>query len=543
MSLIITAVMIVYILLLGLFTALPARKHHWIMTLIRTGIILVSVVIAVPVSKAIAGALSGTLSPMFDGLLSGDIGELVEHAPILKDTVSLMVTLIIAPVVFLLLFLVIRGILSIAASIVEKTVPYFKERRPKKGTVEVPNNTAISMPVGAANGILVALVTLIPLCGYIGLISTFMGMANMGASEEPETSISVTVPSVDYLADKEATDAPAGEEEGGMMATFNEILENPMIGAVNTIGSPVFDWMTTGKVTGLSGDVSFTIGKDIPQLIDSLSAFTEAMSLTQDGEMTEDDKQAMMDAVDGLMSSDWVAEVMAETLGYMASQWKDGNSVMGMEAPDMGDGVMKPVMNKMWDILATENKETIREDLKTITVVLADLMALGFGADDSDQEAMMAQLGGGENSTLSHMMSALEANAHLAPLAEEIRTMTLRLVSQAMGDALKNTDQYDGVMTNVASIFNDVRNLPAEERKETLRTSIKEAFAEQDIDVPEDVAVELSEKAIADLSADGQEITEEALKNYFIENMDENVDAVGGDLNDALPDGTIPEQD
>jgi hypothetical protein len=213
-----------------------------------------------------------------------------------------------------------------------------------------------------------------------------------------------------------------------------------------------------------------------------------------------------------------------------------------MDAPDVGDGVMKPVMDKMWDILATENKENVRADLKTITVVLADLMSLGFGGD-GDKQAMMSQLGGGENSTLSHMMGELEANEHLAPLADEIRAMTLRLVSQTMGDALKNTDQYDGVISGVATVFNDVREMPAEERKEVLRTEVKKAFAEQDIDVPEDVAVELSEKAIADLSANGEEITEDALKNYFIEHMDETTDAVGGavegDITDALPEGTV----
>ena len=259
--------------------------------------------------------------------------------------------------------------------------------------------------------------------------------------------------------------------------------------------------------------------------------------------MTEADSQEMMGAVDFLMESDWVAEVMAETLGYMASQWKNGNAALGMEAPDVGDGVMKPVMDKMWDILATENKENVRADLKTITIVLSDLMSLGFSNSEGDQQEMMAQLGGGENSTLSHMMSALRDNPHLAPLADELRTLSLRLVSQAMGDALKNTDQYDGVISNVATAFNDVLDLPAEERRESLQNAVKTSFAEQDIDVPEDVAVELAEKAIEDLGGDG-EITDEELKNYFIENMDDTANtvdgAVEGEITDVLPEGSIP---
>ena len=543
-GLIITLVMIAYVLLLGLFTALPARKHHWIMALVRTGIIVVSVIIAVPVSKVIAGAVSGTLAPMFDGLLSGDIGELVEHAPILKESVELMVALIIAPLVFLVLFIVIRGVLAIAALIVEKTVPYFKERNPKKGTKKDPHNTAIAMPVGAFNGILVALVTLIPLCGYIGLVSGFMSLLDMGNTQSaPESSVSVVAPSVEYLASETTADftqqrAPA-EEEDEMMATVKEVLENPMIGAVNTVGRPVFNWMTSGKVHGTTGDVDFSLSKDLPHLAQSLTGFVDAMALTEDGNMTEEDKKALLDAVDFLMESDWVAEVMAQTIGYMATQWKQGETVMGIAAPDIGDDMVQPMMNKMWDILATESKETIREDLETLTIVLSDLMSLGFATADGDNQAVITQLAGGENSTLSHMIQTLEANAHMAPLVDEIRALSLRLVSRTMGDALKNTDQYDEVISNVAEVFNDVANMPAEQRQEVLKTKVKEAFATQEIDVPEDLAVELSEKAIADLSANGEPITDEALKNYFIDHMDENVGAVGDSLPDGLPEGSV----
>lgn len=575
MSFAITAVLILYVLLMGFLTAFPARKHYWVMALIRTGIIAVSAVISVPVSKAIAGALSGSLSSVFDGLFSGEIGELVEHAPILKDSVSLMVTLMIAPIIFLFLFLILRGILGIAALIVEKTVPYFKERHPKKGDKKDPNNTAIAVPVGAFNGVLFALITLIPLCGYVGLISSFMGLADLGESDPADDNGAYVagVPSVDYLSDMGIYDPNEDgnykseddgiykpdedgnyksddegrydaneDEEDGMMATFQEILDNPMIGAVNVVGNPLFDWMTTGKVEGSTGDVKFSLKNDLSHLVESLDGFVKAIELTEDGDMTAEDQQAMMDAVDFLMESDWVAEVMAQTLGYMANQWQNGQSALGIDAPSV-DGALKPVMDKMWEILATENKETIREDLRTLTVVLGDLMSLGNAGVDGDQQAMLDKLGG-ENSVFTHMMQTLDGNEHMKPLADELRAASLRLVSQAMGDALKNTDQYDGVISNVATVLNDVANMPAEERKETLRTEVKRAFAEQDIDVPEDVAVELSEKAIADLTADGQEITEESLKNYFIENMDESLDAVGGavdgDLTDALPEGSIP---
>jgi len=75
MTTIVSVVILVYIALLALFTALPARKYHWSMALVRTGIIIVSVVIAVPVAQAIAGSLAGMISPMVEDMLGG--GDMV----------------------------------------------------------------------------------------------------------------------------------------------------------------------------------------------------------------------------------------------------------------------------------------------------------------------------------------------------------------------------------------------------------------------------------------------------------------------------------
>ena len=531
---ILSIAMIVYVLVLGLLTALPARKHHWIMALIRTGIIILSVVVAVPVSKAIAGVVASPLAPMFEGLLGslGEISDLMTHAPILEQSIQLMFTLILVPAVFLFVFLILRGILSLVAWIVGKFVPFFKTRSLK--------NTAIAMPVGALNGILVALITLVPICGYVMMFGSLTGLMDMGGEEQNppagQEEVMAYAPSYDYLSDAveggaEAETTPEGE--GDLLGGLTDLTENPVIKVLGTVGTPLFDWMMTGTVDGGAGDVSFCVTKDLPHLVDSVTGFTNAFSLSEDGEMSAEDKQAMLDAVDYLMESDWVAEVMAQSIGYMATQWQNGESFMGMEAPDMGE-MLQPVMNKAWEVLSTENGDTLRQDLRTVTEVLADLMSLGFGGEGMDSEHLMGQLG--SEGALAHMMQVLGENEHMAVLADEIRTLSLKLAASAMGDALKNTDQYDGVMNNMADSLNNVLELPAEERREVLQQSVKEAFAEQEIDVPEEVAVEMSEKAIADLGGDG-EITGDELKNYFIEHMDENAEDLGGAIDEETFEG------
>lgn len=525
---ILSAIMVVYILLLGFLTALFARKHHWVIALIRTGVIIVSVVISVPISQAIAGALGGLISPLFEGILGGvlgDFGDLMTHIPVLEQSLHLAMSLMIVPVIFGVVFLVLRAILSLVVRIVSKFVPFFK----KKGL----KNTAIAIPVGALNGVLIAMVTLVPLCGYFMMVSSFTSMMGLSAEEQaPTQEVVAYMPSYEVLEQTQEAQTE-GEELVDGMASLNNMANSPLIKVVNTLGMPLFDWMTTGTVEGGAGDVSFSLRKDIPHLTNSLGELSDAMTLIQDQNVTDEDKQALTDAVDNMLSSDWVAEVMAQAISHMATQWKNGESFMGQEAPDMGE-MMKPIMDKTWEILSTENGANLRQDLGTVTNVLADLMSLGFLGDGADKEQLMSQLG--KDSALSHMLQELGDNPHMAVLADEIRALGVRLASSVMGDALLNSDQYDGMMENIATSLNDVLDVPAEERKAVVQTAVKDAFAEHEIDIPEDVAVEMSEKAIADLGEDG-EITGDELKNYFVEHMDEGMGAIGdiGDID--LPEG------
>ncbi len=564
MTTIVSVVILVYIALLGLFAALPARKYHWSMALVRTGIIIVSAVIAVPVAQAIAGSLAGMISPMVEDMLGGgdmaDLSELMTHAPILEESVVLMAGLLITPILFLLLFIVIRGILGIAGIIVSKTVPFFKTKAPK--------NTAIAVPVGAFNGVLIALITLIPIFGYIMMANSIMDVLDMGGDENnngEQQEVMAVAPSYDYLSDMmdkqpsmdegmkdenhyENKDQYNGNDHDGsnqdegddLLSELLEVLDNPVIGAVNTVGSPLFDWMTTGRVKGGEGDkaysVNFTLSKDLPHLTESVMDLADSFAGMDDGQFTNDEKEAMVAAVDNLLASDWVAEVMAQSISYIAGQWKEGKEFMGMPPLEIGD-MLQPILDTTWDVLATENGDTLRKDMKTITEILADLMTLGFLEENGDNQDLMTQLAGGENSTLSHIMQVLGENEHMAILADEIRGLGLRLVSDVMGDTLKNTTEYDGMMDTVAEHLNAVKDLPKEERKEFLQENIKTAFADQEIDVPEDLAVEMAEKAITDLEAQGDEITGENLKQYFIDHMDENVEDLGGAVDEETFEG------
>ena len=141
----------------------------------------------------------------------------------------------------------------------------------------------------------------------------------------------------------------------------------------------------------------------------------------------------------------------------------------------------------------------------------------------------MAKMGDG---FLSGLMNKLTSNPHMAPLAAEVQTLTVRVVSSVLGDALKNTDKYDGLIDQFAGKLDSVLEMAKEERSELLSDTVKQIFAEYEVDVPPEVVIELSEKAITELGADGK-IDAEELKQFLIDHAGE-LDFAGDILDDFV---------
>lgn len=523
----ITLGLVLYVAVFGLLTALPARKRHWIMALVRTGVIAVSVIVSVPLSKVIAGKISDGIWGLVEPFLGADLQKFMGDVPLVDESVRLIVSLLIAPLVFIILFLLLRGILSIVVYIVERVVPPLRKRGLR--------NTAIAMPLGAVNGVLVAIITLIPLCGYASLAA---GTANAFDAEPAvddtpvQEEMAVEMPDYDAMV----SDAPASAEslsvsselEGlnSVLDVVGEVGSDPIIKALDTIGKPLFKWMTTGKLH--NGEVSFSLTEELPHLTESAGELVEVVEGLEDKDFSTEDKDELVQVIRTLLESDWVATITSESIGNIADTWLAGEAFMGISEPNVGS-LLQPSLTVALKVLSTENAETLRRDMDTVMEVLTELMTAGFLTDSPDYEQLLSALG--ENGLLSELMATLNENAHMAPLASELKSLSVRVVSSVMGDTLKNSTEYDPLIDNVAQELNNVLDLPAEERKEVVQETVKQAFAEYDIAVPEDVAIELSEQAITELGDDG-EIGSDELKSYLVDHIDEGVDIADDAINE-----------
>ncbi len=536
----ITLGLVLYVAIIGLLTALPARKRHWIMAVVRTGIIAISAIVSVPLSKFISSKISNAIWGLVEPRLGDDLQKFMGDVPLVDESVRLIASLLIAPLIFIVLFLLFRGILGIVAIIVERVVPPLRKRGLR--------NTAVAMPIGAVNGILVAIITLVPLCGYVSLAA---GMANafdskptadneaaqeeiVGEMPDYDALMSPTHASTEVLADSSELD---GLNE--VLDIVGEVGSDPVIKAMDAIGKPLFKWMTSGKLD--NGKIPFSLTTDLPHLTKSAGELVDLMENQKDKDFSTEDKDALIHAMHTLLESDWVASVMAESISNITDTWLEGEAFMGIAPPNVGS-LLQPSLDIALKVLSTEDADTLRRDMDTIMEVLTELMTAGFLTDTPDYEQLMTALG--ENGLLGELMTTLGENAHMAPLASELKSLSVRLVSSVMGDTLKNSTEYDPLIEEVAQELTGILDLPEEERKKVIQQSVKQAFADYDIAVPEDVVLELSEQAITELGGDG-EIGSEELKNFLIDHIDEGADitddVIGDDFFENNAD-LIPDQ-
>lgn len=526
MNAILTMAIVVYVALIALLTALPARKRHWSMVLLRTGVIGASAIVSVPLSKLIADEIGQRLYGVVEPRLPADLQTFMGEVPLVAESAQLIVSLLIAPLLFLVLFLVLRAVLCLIVWIVERVVPALRERSLR--------NSAIAVPIGAVNGILVALVTLITLCGYVALSTDAISL--LGDQAEPlQEEILAPAPEhirVDALS-YEIETPETTEDIQVVLDVSEEIGDNPLISVLNTVGTPLFHEMTSGTLE--DGSIEFVLAEELPHLTESAGQLVDALERFEDEDVTKEDTEALMSAVQNLLSSDWVAEVAADSVSFIAETWQDGEAFMGMEAPQVG-GMLQPVLDTALTVLSTESAENLRADVETVLTVMSDLMAAGLLSDDPDYQSMLEELG--KDGLISRLMETLNANPHMAPLAEELKAVSVKIVSSVLGETLKNTEEYDPLIENVAGQLTDVIHMSKEERDPIVRDAVKSAFEEYGVTVPEDVAVEFSEKALAEVGEDGT-VDADELKQYLIDNIDEGMelgDDIFGDEDIDIPD-------
>ena len=500
-SLIVTLAIALYAAILGLIYMLKARKRSWVMSIVRICVTIGCAIAAIFLTRMLAEMAADTVYELLRPYMGDEIVGFLDSVPVGAEGMRVLAALLVSPLLYLLVFLVLRWCVSLVVWIVEKCVPFLR-RRSLRG---------VSMPLGALNGVLVAVVTLVPLCGYLMLCAHLMGTAvDSGILES--SLVRENLPSVT-------------EEE--VVELVDAVENHPVAsGIYETVGRPIFTALTTAPLdtTDTHGVVvELELERELCGILVMAAHGVDVMESFEKETYTAADKELLFVTADSLFASDWIRILAADTLAALSESWLENKEFAGIERPSM-EATLNPTVNRLLEVLASETPDTLEEDIHDILDVVGDLKVNGLLAQTSDYTALVQKLG--ESGLLTEMLDTLEQNQRLRILADELKALSVRLVSNMLGVDKLQSGEYMEMMGNVASSLTDALTMSDEERDAWLKESIQTNFAGQGYDVPDDVALKMSQQMMDELGADG-EITADELTDYMVEHAGEGFDAVG----------------
>jgi hypothetical protein len=376
--------------------------------------------------------------------------------------------------------------------------------------------------VGAANGALVAAVVLIPLCGFLMLGSSLLHTFH-------------DADMMDTAFVRENIMEPLALEENDAEELADIIEADPVIAIVyNTIGQPVFETLTTASLDATESHgavIPMHLQTELCGLLKAAGYGLEVVDSFDKEDYTPEDKELLFATADTLFDSEWIKYLATDTLVAMSESWLDGEEFAGMERPKM-DAALNPTFNRILEVLSAENDATLEEDIHSILDVIGDLLVSDLLGEDDDYTEMVQRLG--QSGLLTDMLAKLEANERLAPLAAELKALSIRLVSNMLGVDKLQSGEYAEMMNNVADTLTQSLAMSEAERDAMILDSVKNNFADQGFDVPDDVALKMSHQMIDELGADG-EITKDELTDYLVNHADEGLSIAPDQIPDDLP--------
>lgn len=511
-SLLIALPLLLYVVLSGLSAMLKARKRSWVMAVVRLIITVAAAVAALPlttycVEMGADFAYDEVLIPALDK----DLVAFFTEVPVGAEGLRVLAGLILAPIVYIVIFVLLRWALNILAWIVEKCVPALRRR----------TRLYFALPLGALTGIIVSVVILIPVCGY-AMLGTNMFHTFMGTELGQDIVSGGALESVG-LTEEDLNGIVSDAENNVVMTTVYQ-----------TVGKPVFRALTTDELnTSVTHGktVEINLESELCGLLKTAGYAVEVLESFDKEDYTAEDKELLFVTADTFFTSDWVRMLAADTLAAMAGDWLEDEDFAGIDRPEL-DVNLDPTFNLILELLATETADTLEKDIHDILDVVGDLLVYDLLGSDADYADMVQSMG--KSGLLSQMLAKLEANERMAPLAAELKNLGVRLVSNMLGiDQLKN-GEYAEMMGNVAGTLTESLSMSQEERDAMVLESIKNNFGDQGFDVPDDVALQMANKMIDELGADG-EITGDELTQYMIRNVDEGFEYIPEDIPDNIP--------
>lgn len=455
----------------------------------KTLITLASLFLAVFSSIVITNFTSDFFARFSASLIKSliDISDFSEKLPSIIKIITAYADALVAPIVFLVTFFVMRGIIAIVMAIVNKAV----SKRLESGKYEpedAPNyrkkpNLTNGL-LGALCGLMVVVICISPVMGSIKIIGKTFN--NMNAN----------------------TDA-LGIRIKSSVTQYVDKCSNDLVGNVFYYcgGNLIYRSTASSKLN----ENYFGIEREIDGTFNTLNDIMNVSNTINNlGSATEEEKNELRNLGSNINKAETLKTVAADIVPVLAKKWANNEPYEGVEKPKVNKAA-NTFFNQMLHVCKQSTSETVGDDLSTLINVYIIAFENDILASENYKE-MLEQAK--KTGAFDLIKKELEKNPRMAGISLELDNMTIRSVATAIQSF--NIENYDALMGDVTDTLNKAMKLEGQERLDYVNDLTKSYIHQYGIDIGDDVAEEISARLVEELvDHRNTEITVDDIKAFM----------------------------
>lgn len=453
---------LVFFIVVGLLLGLSRGFKK---SLVRFGVVLLSAVLAVILAMSVSADLLNTpigelpvnVSDMLlvDGepqsadtpllpaikemlLADKDIGDLIEIAPTLVNFILVTPQVLIAEILFVVFFFLLKLLLGIPELIVTSIV--FRNDK-KKGKKKL---RWAGLAVGAVQGLLCACVIMVPVLGSLNLVGAFIDATKTLPARNDGTK-SEFVMTVEELEETFYLPATTNAGYGIMKYTGMRFL------CVQT-------FKTLSNVTYEDTDICYF--QEVEDLVPATMPLVEMLD-TDFAELDEEGIEHLRVLVDALNESHLVSATIGEVVTGVAEKLKNDETILGITLPEDMDEKTNLFIHDVLDTFAHATVEEVPKDLPHIVDLVGVLVKHDVFAVEEEETSLEDLIQDKDFSV--EFLDAMVHSTLLSPVAiSAINDLGIDTLADTLQAPHNDAEARDIMLNYVVNALNDVLNSETE---------------------------------------------------------------------------------
>ena len=447
--------------------------------------IFLSLVLTQPVSNLLVNPIANLLKKLVN------LSALENTVPSLPLVIGAYADALISPLIFLILFFLIRAIIAIVVLIV------MRSREKKKidtNNYENEDAPAFKKNPKAASGV-VGFV-----CGIL-LITTFTAPI-MGTLKVAEKTFSAVNNNSDVY----------GAKINSKAVSVIKLFSKDMIG--NALYYCGGNLIYKASATSMLNDNYFQLENEAVQTVNTADDLMLVTSILGNiNSSTEEQRNSMKVLGKEINKAETLKTVAADIVPELSKNWLDGKPYLGTDKPKFNK-ISESVFNKMLYVCKSSTVDTVGDDLNT----LLNVYMIAYEHD---------MLVSGDYKTVIEtdlIRQELSKNRRMAGITLDIDTMSIRTIASAIQSF--NLENYDILMNNITNTLNVALKYEGEARKQYITDLTRQYINSYGINIGEAETIKLAEKLNDEVIGNRKSVSIDDVRSfwdkYSVKNKDNN---------------------